>query len=536
MLKISSEISDNIRTSRGPTAGAIAIATSRTTLTFTPAARWLATAAAMSAFFTSIFTGSMVNVAIPHVMGAFGIGQIQAQFLSTAFLGMNITGLLASSWAIAKVGQRQTFGLVMLTFAGASVLCFIAPTLEIMILGRILQGLAAGILQPLVMMVLFQVFPPERRGLAMGMFSMGVTVALGLGPSMGGITIDAFEWRAIFLIPVPVCILTIILGVLFLPAEEHKTQAGSFDWLGFVLANSFVLGWFTLLGNGQRWGWTSDNLMILSTFTLGCGIGFILSQQRPAGALLDLSLFRNGPFVLALACAFFFAFGNFATVYSFSIFGQFVQGFSPTVAGSMLLPGSIFAAMVLPLTGQASDRMPTPFVMIFGLIIIAASTAMLIGADANTLFWYVAISLLIGRVGSAFANPAINTTAMSALTPQKMRDGAGITNLSLMFGGSTGISVYVIALEYRTEFHAAHLGATQTAANNTTVEMLRLVAQRLSEAGLAEATQQNVAKSYLDSVITAQATALSFQDGFLLLTLVSLGPLLPVALLLRNRR
>lgn len=502
------------------------------TTAFTPAARWLATAAAMSAFFTSIFTSSITNVAIPHVMGAFGVGQSQAQFLSTAFLAMNVTGLLASSWAIAKIGQRQTFLLVMWVFAGASVLCFMAPSLEVMILGRVLQGLAGGVLQPLVMMVLFQVFPPEKRGLAMGMFSIGVTVALGLGPSVGGIGIDLFNWRSIFLIPIPACILTSLLGIFFLPTEEHKMQAGKFDWLGFALVNGFVVGWFTMLGNGHKWGWTSDDLLLLAGFTAASGVCFIVSQQRRTGSLLDLTLFKNVPFVMALTCAFFFAFGNFASVYSFSIFGQIVQGFSPTVAGSMLLPGSLFAAIVLPLTGRASDILPAPVVMILGLVIIAASTAMLIGADANTVFWYVAVSLLIGRVGSAFTNPAINTAAIGALSPQQLRQGAGVANLALMFGGSTGISIYVLVLEYRTEFHAVLLGATQTAANETTTVMLRMVAGQLSEAGLTVALQKGVAMFYLDRVITAQATVLAFQDGFFFLTIIALAPLIPVGFLL----
>ena len=200
--------------------------------------------------------------AIPR-MGAFGVGQSQAQFLSTAFLAMNTTGLLASSWTIAKIGQRQTFMLVMSVFAGASILCFFAPTLEILIFGRVLQGFAAGLLQPLVMMVLFQVFPMEKRGLAMGLFSMGVTVALGLGPSLGGVAIDAISWRAIFLIPIPACLVASLLGLLFLPPEDHKTEPGRFDVLGFALINTFVFGWFTFLGNGQRWGWFSNDHLIL---------------------------------------------------------------------------------------------------------------------------------------------------------------------------------------------------------------------------------------------------------------------------------
>lgn len=478
----------------------------------------------------------MTNVAIPHVMGAFGVGQSQAQFLSTAFLAMNTTGLLASSWTIAKIGQRQTFMLVMSVFAGASILCFFAPTLEILIFGRVLQGFAAGLLQPLVMMVLFQVFPMEKRGLAMGLFSMGVTVALGLGPSLGGVAIDAISWRAIFLIPIPACLVASLLGLLFLPPEDHKTEPGRFDVLGFALINTFVFGWFTFLGNGQRWGWFSNDHLILFLVTLASGAGFIISQRRKAASLLDLSLFGNVRFINALAVSFLFGFGNFASVYSFSIFGQIVQGFSPTVAGSMLLPGSFCAAVVLPLAGRIADKVPAPMIMIFGLVIIVASVSMLTGADANTVFGYVAISLLLGRLGSAFVSPALNTTAVGALSPEQMRRGAGVTNLSLMLGGSTGISVYVVLLEMRIEFHAVQLGATQTAANSTTVEMLGRVTGQLSGTGLPDAMQEGVAMHYLNSVVVAQANMLGFQDGFFFLTIIAMCPLIPVLFLLRKLR
>lgn len=504
------------------------------TTVFSPAARWLATIAALSAFFTSVFTSSITNVAIPHVMGAFGVGQSQAQFLSTAFLATNITGLLASSWTIARIGQRQTFLLVLTVFAAASVSCFFAPSLELLILGRVLQGFAGGLLQPLVMMVLFQVFPPHMRGLAMGMFSMGVTVALGLGPSIGGVTIDALSWRYIFLIPLPACLLAGILGMLFLPAEAQQTKAGKFDLLGFALINFFVFGWFTVLGNGQKWGWNSDDLLLLVMFTAVSGLGFVVSQCRASASLIDLTLFENSRFVIVLACSFIFGFGNFASIYSFSVFGQIVQGFSATVAGSMLLPGSICAALFLPLAGRVTDKLPGPALIVLGPLLIAASIAMLIGADANTLFWYVAASLLIGRIGAALTTPALNTTAIGALSPQQMRQGAGITNLSLMFGGSTGISIYVVLIEHRIEFHAAHLSSTQTAANETTTQLLGTVASRLSATGLTESLQQGVAMFYLDRIVIAQANVLGFQDGFFFLMLVTLGPLIPLLLLFRK--
>lgn len=513
-----------------------AVATSPTPRVFSPAARWLATAAALAAFFTSIFTSTMVNVAIPNVMGAFGVGQGQAQFLSSAFLATNTTGLLASSWLIGKVGQRRTFVMVLGLFAGSGVLCFFAPTLEILILGRVIQGFAAGVVQPLVMLVLFQVFPIERRGLAMGLFSIGVTVALGLGPSIGGVIIDAFSWRAIFLAPIPAGLAALAMGLFFLPHENQRGGAGRFDVLGFILINIAVFCWFTLLGNGQRWGWDSDGILGLATLALLAGIGFVLSQARQTQTLMDLSLFRNPQFSLALTISFLFGFGNFASVYAFPIFGQIVQNFTPTIAGSMLLPGSLCAAALLPITGKLADRFPAPAVMIIGLLIIAISVIMLANADVNTIFWYMAMALLLGRVGSAFVSPSLNTTAMATLSMEQVRRGAGVVSLSLMLGGSTGISVFVVMLELRTEFHATNLGATQTSANGMTVEMLETVSGQLAAGGLPDIVKQGAAMNYLDQVISAQATMFAFQDGFVALTLIALAPLIPVLLLFRRRR
>ena len=503
---------------------------------FTPAARWLATAAVLSAFFTSILTGNMVNVAIPAVMGTFGVGQGQAQLLSSTFLAMNTTGLLASSWLLAKIGQRATFYGVMTAFAGGALICYASPVLEVVIAGRMIQGAAAGVLQPLVMLVLFQVFPMERRGLAMGLFSMGVTVALGLGPVIGGITIDEMSWRAIFLIPIPACFLAILLGMLFLPPEPQRGHSGSFDVLGFALINAAVFCWFMLLGNGQRWGWESDDALALAATTVACGFAFVISQKRRSATLLDLGLFSNRRFVTALSISFLFGFSNFANVYAFPIFGQIVQSFTPTVAGSMLLPGSIVAALVLPIAGRFADRAPAPLLLALGHIIVAGSIVMLAGADANTVFWYVAISLLIGRVGSALVSPALNTTAVGALSPDQFRRGAGVVNLALMLGGSTGISMFVLLLERRVEFHATSLGATQTAANASTTEMLGMVTGRLATAGLPEVAQTGLAYDYLDRMITAQANMLGFQDSFLAITVISLVPLIPVMMLWRGGR
>ena len=131
---------------------------------FSPLETWLAALTCMVAFFTALFTASMVNVAVPAVMGSFGIGQSQAQLLLSAFFAMNSTGLLASSWMAARFGQREVFLGALLIFGAAGLLCFAAPSFAVLVFGRVTQGFAAGLLQPLLMMVLVQVFPPEKRG------------------------------------------------------------------------------------------------------------------------------------------------------------------------------------------------------------------------------------------------------------------------------------------------------------------------------------------------------------------------------------
>ena len=189
----------------------------------------------------------------------------------------------------------------------------------------------------------------------------------------------------------------------------------------------------------------------------------------------------------------------------------------------MLLPGSVFCrALILPFTGRASDKLPAPLVMTTSVLWIICAGIAMVNADANTVFWYVAASLLIGRIGSALANPAINATAMSALSLPQMRQGAGITNMFMMFGGLDGDQRLVLVLELRIEFHASHLAATQTAANVTTAMLSNDVSGTSNSAGLSASAQHGIGDELPRMPqIVAQANVFAFQDGFLMLAAIA---------------
>ena len=488
------------------------------------------------AFFTTVFSSTMVNVAIPHVMGAFGVGQDKAQYLSTAFIATTVTSLLLNNWFIAKVGQRMAFTLAMLLFCLGSFICGFGPTLDTIILGRVIQGFSAGIIQPMIMVMLFQVFPPERRGTAMGLFSMGVVFALGLGPAIGGITIDELNWRYIFFVPIPAAILALALGVLFVPDRPSTGPAGPFDFVGYALMCIAVFCLMTIIGNGQRDGWTSNEILSLVALMVVGFVGFVLSQRRESGNLLDLDLFQNARFSTAVTVSFLFGFGSFATVYIFSVFGQIVQGYSPTIAGSLLLPGSIAAAFILPITGRLADRFPAHMVIIVGMMIFVISVMCIADADIDTGFWSMALYLFIGRVGVALVSPSLNSATLAALRPDQVHRGAGVVNLFLMLGGSCGINSLVVVLERRIEFHSDAFTSTQTSANIATRELLGSVHGLLNEGGIPSGVRDTVALDYLSEVVNAQANTLGFQDGFIAVALVSMLSIIPVWLLRRNRR
>jgi MFS transporter, DHA2 family, multidrug resistance protein len=501
---------------------------------FSPLETWLAALTCMVAFFTALFTASMVNVAVPAVMGSFGIGQSQAQLLLSAFFAMNSTGLLASSWMAARFGQREVFLGALLIFGAAGLLCFAAPSFAVLVFGRVTQGFAAGLLQPLIMMVLVQVFPPEKRGLAMGLFGMGVMAAFGIGPAVGGVIIDAFQWRLIFLAPIPLVATAAVLAVFFLPGQSRNAKPPSFDWLGFALVNAFVFCWFTILGNGQRWGWSSDIVLTCMFGVVASAIAFYWSQKRPGTTLIDLSLFRNRQYTAGLVVIFLFGFGTLAVVYASPIFGQLVQNFPPITAGTLMLPASLVAACIAPLAGRATDKFPHRMLLTIGIILSVVSIYGLTTADTNTHYWYIVAMLLISRLGAAIATPPMMSAPLLGLPLAQMQRGAGLTNFAVIFGGSNGAAVYVVFLQQRIEYHVNNLAATQTYANETTRELLSGAEMLLSQAGVSNLERNGMAVGHLAQMIIAQANALGFQDGFIFVSASMLMAVLPLLFMRRK--
>ncbi|NKC16437.1 MAG: DHA2 family efflux MFS transporter permease subunit [Gammaproteobacteria bacterium] len=497
--------------------------------------RWIATITVVGASISTVLSATIVNVAVPQVMGSFGIGLDRVQWMATAFLATMTVSQLLCAWLLDCLGTRSTFVYMLMLFVAGALLGAAAPNIEIMALGRAMQGMAAGVIQPLSMVVLALVFPPERRGFAMGVYGMGVVLAPAIGPLAGGIAIDTLGWRYMFLMPLPLCAIALLAGANFLPGREAHHRPRAFDWPGVLLLATALVATLAALSNGQRWGWLSDQILLYSLTGAGAGAAFVYSQLKSTSPLLDFAVLANGHFASTCLIAFVFGSGLFATTYYIPVFVQTVLSFTPTQAGLLLAPAGLVLMVALPVAGRLADSVPAHYLIVFGLIVLGIGFMMMSGADANTSFWTLALIVMFGRAGMGFINSPLRTAATRVLPGSQLAQGSGTLNFFRQLGGAFGISALVIIVEQRTQFHAEALAATQTAANHTSRELLAKVSQLLSEAGLAIPEHQAGALSYLGEVVTAQAQSRAFNDAAIAIAVVFFLTVLPALLLARAR-
>ena len=489
--------------------------------------RWYATVTVMLGTISAMLTTTTVNVAIPDIMGAFGIGQDRAQWLSTGALAAMTIGMLLNAWLIGRYGQRRTFIAALCIFISSLLVAGTAPNEMVLIACRIVQGAIAGILQPLSMYTLFRVFPPHQRGTAMGFFGISVILGPALGPTLGGVMIEHFNWRYIFYVAVPVAAFAALLGSLFMPEREESSARTRFDWTGFALLTVALGCVLTALSNGQREGWNSDYILTLLAIAATGAAAFIAWELHTPQPLVDLRVLANSRFTSAAVVACLFGVGLFGSTYLVPLFVQTVQGYTAFTSGLLLMPGGLVLGLFMPFAGYLSDRMPARGLIISGLVCLILSSYWLAQVDVNSGFWMVAGCVVLSRMGLGLIKPSLNVSALRALRPEALGQGAGMINFARQLGGAFGVNLLSVTLDRRTFFHSDAITSLQTAANSATAEMLRQMQMLLAQAGVAPDVQMSAALHFLGRVVHAQAYTMGFRDAFLIVTIIFTLGLIP---------
>ena len=408
----------------------------------------------------TILAATIVNVAFPALLREFDIGHDSLQWVATGFLAATTTTMLATAWLVASFGQRRTFLGAMAVFFVGSILGAASWDTGSMIVARVLQGAAAGVMQPLSMIALFEVFPSEERGRAMGLFGFGVVLAPAIGPAIGGVLMEMFGWRAIFLLSVPFCIAAWPLGSRSLSDVRGRDARRRFDWTGALLLTGGIIALLDLPVAGHRAGWGSPVTLVHAIVALAFGVAFVLWEKKAEAPLLALELFTNPSFRAASIVAFAYGVGLFGSTYLVPVFVQDLAGYSPAEAGNLLLvPGLALAASIV-FGGRLTDRAHVRPVIVSGLAFFALSSLLLAFATGATAFWILALWLALGRVGLGLIIPSLNVGAVQALPAEHLGHAASVVNFARQLGGAIGVNLLAVLLEWRLAAYAGSGGAT----------------------------------------------------------------------------
>lgn len=503
---------------------------------FGPSFRWWAASVGMIGSFATLLSSTIVNVAIPDIMGALGMTLDEAQWLATAFLAAGTVTMLITAWCIRAFGITVTYIAAMLVFIAGSFLGAAAATSETLLVARVVQGAAAGLVTPIGMVVTAQVFPIQQRGMAMGLLGVGTILAPALGPTMGGYLVDHLSWRWVFLASIPFVAVSLPMAKTFFPAREETGPRPSFDWLGVLLGSVFIVALLVGLAEGQRHGWNHDPALLWLATGMVAFVAWVAWEIYTPEPILELRLFRNPRFVAAAAVTFTVGVGLYGSTYVFPLFLQTVSRLIATDSGLLMAPAGLVMALLFPLAGRLADLSSHRLMILGGLLLFALSNWPMTSADALTpaatlLWWYV-----VGRIGLAMIFPSLNAAAMNPLPLELIAQGSGAVNFLRQLGGAFGINLISLAMNERMVLHQEALNETQHWANPATQELMRLAMLEFQRLGVLGYQGFEASFGYVISVVGAQATTLAYRDAFYLIGLVFALSLIPACFIADHRR
>ncbi len=449
-----------------------------------PRYRWLLLLSVMIGTIASIMSSTIVNVAVPDMSHQFLLGPSRAAWVSAGFMVAMTSSMLTTPWLLARYGYRRTYSGAMWLLMAGGVAGGFASEYGLVLAARVAEGLAAGVVQPIPAIIILRAFAPHEQGRATGIFGMGVVLAPAIGPSIGGLLVDWFGWRSIFFMVVPFCIASLWMARTFVPVTApggiaaNRDGAG-LDWIGLVLGTAGTL----CLLNGMvelhaRPGIPAALLLAGAAAAFAVFIGWQRHQLRTGGTpLMDLRLFQHRAFAMGSLVSCIYGTALFGSTYLLPVYMQSALHLSAAHVGTILMPAGLVLAGAMVVVGRLADRQPASTLVSIGLLLLAASFALMLTVPpASPIAWLVVWAVL-GRIGLGFILPSLNLGAMRPLDKSMIPQGASAINFLRMLGGATGVSLCGIVLEWRLAAHGQSFTSTDTgpervAAFNETFLML----------------------------------------------------------------
>src|ERR1700753_3663922 len=486
--------------------------------------KWVITITVILAALLELIDTTIVNVALPDIMGNLGATLEDSGWIVTGYAVANVIILPMSGWLGDRFGRKNYFITSILLFTAASFLCGNAHSLSELIAFRVLQGLAGGGLLSTAQAILMETWPREEIGTATALFGLGAVVGPTVGPTIGGYITDHFSWPWIFYVNIPVGALAAFLALTYIHKTPNHGKGKPIDWWGIALLALAVGSLQVILEKGESEDWFAKTYILVLTITAILGLLlFIWRELSIEHPIVNFGIMRHRSFAVGMFTSFVLGFGLYGSVFVFPVFCQNLLGFNAQQTGELLFPGGLCTIMMMPFIGKMLNKgIPAQFMATIGMFLFFVFTNMLSHSTLETGEINVLIPLLIRGVGMALLFVPLTTLAIADLKGAEMGQGTGLNNMMRQLGGSFGIAALTTIIHIRQAKHRSDLLTNINPYNNAFLQRMSLLEHGFMAKGKSALDATQMAYHAIEGAVVRQSLLLTYNDAYLLSGLIML--------------
>lgn len=395
--------------------------------------------------FCTVLNQTLLATAFPTLMKEFDISASTVQWLTTGFLLVNGIMIPVSAWLINSFSSKELYISAMTTFLIGTIICFLAPNFSVLLTGRLIQAIGVGLSMPLLQNIMLTIFPPEKRGSAMGMAGIVIGLAPALGPTLSGWIIDHYSWRDLFGMVIPIVILVLVLALFFMKSVIELTHP-KIDTISAILS---TIGFGSLLYGfssvGDK-GWLSKE--VLGFLIIGIIFIFLFSkrQLKIEHPFLELRVFKSKIFTIAAVLAGVTNMAMIGAEMVLPLYIQNIRGESAFHSGLMLLPGALVMGLMMPITGAIFDKRGARKLAITGMFILTSATLPFAFLTSKTSVIVIVVLYAIRMFGISMVMMPVTTSGMNALPDHLISHGTAVNNTFRQVASSIGTAILISVL------------------------------------------------------------------------------------------
>lgn len=396
----------------------------------TPAPLWLVALSILLPTSFACLATSATNVAIPHISGYFGSTIDEANWIITSYMIANSCLILMSGWLENLLGRKRFLKIFIGIFTLGSLICALAPNLNLMVLGRLIQGIGGGPMTPVSQAILLAAFPPEKRGVAMSLYGLAVMVFAILGPTFGGFIVDNADWQWIYLVNIPVGILSIAMVHANIEELKIRKKIEKTDYLGMISLVLWLLSMQVVLDKGQQYNWFDCAwISWLAGFSVCMFVFFVIRELESHAPLINLRLFKDRNFLIGTILS---ASVNMIVFSSIVLIPQFLQnmmGYTAMLSGFALAPRIFSCVLMMIAINYLMKMFDNRILIAIGFFFLGISVLFFINLNLSVSFIYIAIPQVLMGIGVIMTFIPVSSLVLGTLPKVELTNGASLHNL-----------------------------------------------------------------------------------------------------------